>query len=209
MPMKPIPVPSGAPSIEQTLAPAVGTPAPMKRRLALAAITAGSTALLATLAGCGTQQISDYANERPVLDLRRYFNGTLDAYGVFTDRSGKVVKRFTVVMNCTWQGDNGVLDEDFLYSDGTKQKRIWRLTRLADGSYTGRADDVVGIAVGESRGNAFRWAYTLSLPVDNKVYEVQFDDWMYLVDEKVMLNKATMSKFGIRLGEVTLSFTKR
>ena len=181
----------------------------MKRRLVLAAITAGSTALLATLAGCGTQQISDYANERPVLDLRRYFNGTLDAYGVFTDRSGKVVKRFTVVMNCTWQGDNGVLDEDFLYSDGTKQKRIWRLTRLADGSYTGRADDVVGIAVGESRGNAFRWAYTLSLPVDNKVYEVQFDDWMYLVDEKVMLNKATMSKFGIRLGEVTLSFTKR
>ena len=63
--------------------------------------------------------------------------------------------------------------------------------------------------MGESRGNAFRWTYTLSLPVDNKVYEVQFDDWMYLVDEKVMLNKATMSKFGIRLGEVTLSFTKR
>ena len=207
--MKPTPAPSGAPSIEPTVAQSVATTAPMKRRVALATLTAGSTALLATLAGCGTQQISDYANERPVLDLRRYFNGTLDAYGVFTDRSGKVVKRFTVVMNCTWQGDNGVLDEDFLYSDGTKQKRIWRLTRLADGSYTGRADDVVGIAVGESRGNAFRWAYTLSLPVDNKVYEVQFDDWMYLVDEKVMLNKATMSKFGIRLGEVTLSFTKR
>jgi len=44
--------------------------------------------------------------------------------------------------------------------------------------------------------------------VDGKVYDVQFDDWMYLVDEKVMLNKAVMSKFGIRLGEVTLSFTK-
>ena len=184
-------------------------PSPMKRRLALAALTAGGTALLASLAGCGTQQITDYANERPVLDLRRYFNGTLDAYGVFTDRSGKVVKRFTVVMNCTWAGDNGVLDEDFVYSDGTKQKRIWRLTRLADGSYTGRADDVVGIALGQTRGNAFHWTYTLNLPVDNKVYEVQFDDWMYLVDERVMLNKATMSKFGVRLGEVTLSFTKR
>ena len=45
--------------------------------------------------------------------------------------------------------------------------------------------------------------------MDGKVYEVQFDDWMYLVDEKVMLNKAEMSKFGIRLGEVTLSFTKK
>ena len=184
-------------------------PTPMKRRLALAAATAGATALLVTLSGCGTQKITAYANEKPALDLRSYFNGTLDAYGVFTDRSGKVVKRFTVLMNCTWQGDNGVLDEDFSYSDGTKQKRVWRLTRLADGRYTGRADDVVGVALGESRGNAFHWAYTLSLPVDGSVYSVQFDDWMYLVNDKVMLNKAAMSKFGFGLGEVTLSFTKR
>ena len=45
--------------------------------------------------------------------------------------------------------------------------------------------------------------------MDGKVYEVQFDDWMYLVDERVMLNRATMRKFGIRLGEVTLSFQKQ
>ena len=45
--------------------------------------------------------------------------------------------------------------------------------------------------------------------MDGKVYEVQFDDWMYLMSDKVMLNKATMSKFGVRLGEVTLAFTKR
>ena len=178
----------------------------MKRRLALAS---GTAVLLSTLAGCSTQQIDTYANEKPVLDLSRYFNGTLDAYGVFTDRSGSVVKRFTVVMTCTWTGDDGVLDEDFTYSDGTKQKRIWKLKKEADGKFTGRADDVVGIALGESRGNAFHWTYTMSLPVDGKVYEVQFDDWMYLVDERVMLNKAVMSKFGVRLGEVTLSFTKR
>jgi hypothetical protein len=43
------------------------------------------------LAGCAGPQISDYAGQKPELDLRTYFNGTLDAYGVFTDRSGKVV----------------------------------------------------------------------------------------------------------------------
>jgi hypothetical protein len=101
------------------------------------------------------------------------------------------------------------LDEDFVYSDGTKQKRIWRLKKLADGRYTGTADDVVGIAQGQTRGNAFYWTYTLSLPVDGSVYEVKFDDWMYLMSDTVMLNKATMSKFGVRLGEVTLSFSKR
>jgi len=178
----------------------------MKRRLLL---TSGAAAAALALTGCAGPQIADYAAEKPVLDLREYFNGTLDAYGVFTDRSGKVVKRFTVVMRCSWNGDEGVLDEDFFYSDGTTQKRIWRLKHLGNSRYEGRADDVVGVAQGQTAGNAFRWGYTLALPVDGKVYEVQFDDWMYLMDQRVMLNKAAMSKFGVFLGEVTLSFVKR
>jgi hypothetical protein len=178
----------------------------MNRRLLLTG--AAGTAALA-LAGCAGPQISDFAAEKPVLDLRDYFDGTLDAYGLFTDRSGKVVKRFTVVMQGTWNGDDGILDEDFFYSDGTKQKRIWRLKRFADGRYTGTADDVVGEAVGQARGNAFNWKYTLALPVDGTVWNVEFDDWMYLMDGRVMLNTAVMSKWGIRLGEVTLSFVKR
>lgn len=178
----------------------------MKRRLILA-LAGASTALF--LGGCASHNIAQYANEQPTLDLQQYFNGTLDAYGVFTDRSGAVVKRFTVLMQCTWTGDQGVLDEQFTYSDGSKQTRIWRLTKTGNGRFVGRADDVVGEAQGESRGNAFHWTYTLRLPVDNSVYDVQFDDWMYLMTDRVMLNKATMSKFGVRLGEVTLSFTKR
>jgi len=180
----------------------------MKRRNFLVS-AATASAVAGLLGGCASPQVTDYASEKPVLDLREYFNGTVDAWGVFTDRSGKVVKRFTVVMQCTWQGDQGVLDEDFTYSDGSKQRRIWRITRLADGRYTGRADDVVGEALGQARGNALRWQYTLALPVDGRVWEVQFDDWMYLMSDRVMLNKAVMSKFGITLGEVTLSFTKR
>jgi hypothetical protein len=157
--------------------------------------------------------VADYAAEKPVLDLRQYFNGTIDAYGVFTDRSGRVVKRFTVVMTCSWQGppgqEVGVLDEEFSYSDGSRQRRIWTLKRQPDGRYSGTAADVVGQASGEEKGNAFRWGYTLQLPVDGRVFEVQFDDWMYLMNDKVMINKAVMSKFGFQLGEVTLSFVKR
>jgi hypothetical protein len=141
--------------------------------------------------------------------LRRYFNGIVDAWGIFTDRSGKVVKRFTVVMHCSWNGEQGVLDEDFVYSDGTTQKRIWTLTHLGDGRFSGQAGDVIGSAEGHTRGNAFNWRYTMALPVSGQTWHVQFDDWMYLMNEQVMLNKASMSKFGIFLGEVTLSFTKR
>ncbi|HEX4857256.1 MAG TPA: DUF3833 domain-containing protein [Limnobacter sp.] len=165
-----------------------------------------TTALVLT--ACASPQPKDYVQEKPVLDLKEYFNGTVDAWGVFQDRSGKVVKRFTVVMKCTWNGDTGVLDEDFTYSDGTTQKRVWTLKKNGN-SYTGTAADVLGQASGETAGNAFQWKYTMLLPVDGTTYEVQFDDWMYLMDDKVMLNRATMSKFGIELGEVLLSFRKR
>jgi len=176
------------------------------QRILLAGLAAVSIGLMT---GCSTPKVEQYAQEKPVLDLTQYFNGTLDAYGIFTDRSGAVVKRFTVVMNCQWSGDEGTLDEDFTYSDGSKQRRVWHLTRVGDGRFTGKADDVQGTAQGEARGNAFYWTYTLNLPVDGRVVEVQFDDWMYLMNDKVMLNKASMRKWGIGLGEVTLSFVKR
>jgi hypothetical protein len=178
----------------------------MKRRF-LSGVAAFAAALLTACASAPVP--ADYAAEKPVLDLASYFNGDLVAHGLFTDRNGKVARRFTVAMKGTWTGDNGVLDEEFTYSDGKKERRVWRLKKLPSGGYTGQADDVVGTALGQVAGNALQWKYTLRLPVDDKVYEVQFDDWMYLMDERVMLNKAQMSKFGIRLGEVTLSFYKK
>jgi hypothetical protein len=165
------------------------------------------------LFACSSPSVTQYANEKPHLDLSEYFNGTIDAYGIFTDRSGEVKKRFTVLLVAQWKVVDGkkvgTLDESFEYSDGTKQKRIWTLTETGPGKYIGTADDVVGEALGESAGNALNWTYTLALPVDGTIYHVQFNDWMYLVTPKVMLNKAKMSKFGIDLGEVTLSFYKR
>jgi len=172
-----------------------------------AAIVACAGAL--SLAACASAPTpADYAAETPRLDLRRYFNGPLSAHGLFTDRSGKVLRRFSVRMTGTWNGNQGVLEEDFSYSDGKTERRVWRLTDHGNGRYSGRADDVVGEAIGQAAGNALNWRYTLALPIDGRVWEVQFDDWMYLMDERVMLNKAVMSKFGITLGNVTLAFSK-
>ena len=182
----------------------------MKRRFALLpALLIAAAAAVATLAGCAGPAPSDYAAEKPVLDLKTYFNGELTAHGVYTDRQGKVARRFVVQMTGTWQGKEGVLDERFTYSDGTTERRVWKLTDEGGGRWSGRADDVLGVAQGVAAGNALNWRYTLKLPVDGKVYEVQFDDWMYLMDDRVMLNKAAMSKFGIHLGDVTLSFYKK
>ncbi len=162
------------------------------------------------IAGCASPVApSHYAGQQPVLDLQQYFNGTLDAWGMFQDRSGTVVKRFTVVMKCHWDGDVGTLDEDFTYSDGTRQQRVWTLRKTGPNRFIGTAPDVVGEAVGETAGNALRWNYVLALPVDGRVYHVNFADWMFLMDQRVMLNRAEMSKFGVSLGAVTLAFVKR
>ena len=161
------------------------------------------------LAGCSAPKPAQYAADRPALDPATYFNGRLDAWGMFQDRFGNVVKRFTVEMNCRWEGDTGTLEEDFLYADGTRERRVWTLRRVAPDRYIGTASDVVGEAQGQVAGNAFNWRYTLALPIDGRTWHVDFDDWMFLIDDRVMLNRAVMSKFGIRLGEVTLSFTKR
>lgn len=152
--------------------------------------------------------VDTYKKETPTLVLENYLNGTLTAYGIFTDRSGEVKKRFTCVIEAKWQGNEGTLDESFKYSDGTTSKRVWRIKKTADNTYEGTAGDVVGVAHGKSAGNALYWEYTLALDVDGKIYHVKFEDWMYLMDDKVMLNKSVMSKFGFKLGEVTLTFVK-
>ncbi len=181
------------------------------RRFAALALVAAS--FVATLAGCaGAPTVADYATQTPAFDLKTYFDGDLVAHGVFTDRAGKVQRRFVVQLKGSWVGNDGTLDEAFTYSDGKTERRVWHIQKLPDadghGRYTGTADDVLGTATGESAGNALRWNYTLKLPVDGKVYEVQFDDWMVLIDRQVMINKAAMSKFGVHLGDVTLSFRK-
>ena len=165
------------------------------------------------LGGCAGIDVEQYRAEKPQLDLRKYFSGTVDGWGMFQDLSGKVIKRFHVVIEAKWEGDTGTLDERFTWSDGEQAgnppRRVWTLTDLGGGRFTGSAGDVVGQAQGETAGNALRWRYALALNVDGKVIHVDFDDWMFLVDDQVMLNRSLMSKYGFALGEVTLSLKRR
>ena len=166
-------------------------------------------AAVALAAGCSTPTPALYAKEQPRLEVDQYFNGTLDAHGMFQDRSGAVIKRFVVVMRASWQGDTGTLDEDFAYADGTRQKRVWTLRKTGQGRFSATTPDVVGTAQGVVSGNSLNWKYVLALPVDGKIVNVEMDDWMFLIDQKVMLNRTAMSKYGFNLGNVTLSFTRR
>lgn len=164
---------------------------------------------LVLLAGCGGgMKIEDFAGRTPELRLEEYFAGRTRAAGLFEDRFGTVRRTFTVDIVGTWDGTTLTLDEDFLYNDGETQKRIWRLTRTGERQWEGRADDVIGVATGREAGNAFQFGYRINLQVGDTTWQVRFDDWMFRIDDEVVLNTATVYRWGIWIGTVQLAFRR-
>ena len=153
-------------------------------------------------------QPEDFIGRGPALSLERFFDGEVEAWGLVQDRFGKVRRQFrvTVVGEPTPQGCR--LHETFRYDDGAREGRVWEVRALGDGRYEGTAHDVVGKAVGRAAGPALNWRYRLRLTIGGRRMTIAFDDWMLLQDERVMINRARLSKWGIFLGEVLLFFRK-
>ncbi|MGL6071333.1 DUF3833 domain-containing protein [Craterilacuibacter sp.] len=160
------------------------------------------------LSACSSPKLADYQNSSPPLKLEQFFDGPLRGWGMVEDRNGKVLRRFVVDIDASWQGARGQLDERFVFDDGERQRRVWSLERLANGRYLGRAGDVVGDASGAGAGAAFNFAYTLRVKVDGREWDLAIDDWMFLVDDKQLLNRSVMKKFGIEVGTITLMLQK-
>lgn len=164
--------------------------------------------LFGLLIGCTNMNVTEFENGKPELILEEFFQGRTMAAGLFQDRFGNVRRQFVVEINGSWDGEVLTLTEDFDYSDGETERRVWTLTKLDDHRYEGTAEGVVGMATGAAYGNAFNWRYTFDLKVGDGVWRVDFDDWMFLQEGGILINKATVSKWGIELGEVTLAFHK-
>lgn len=164
--------------------------------------------LLISLAACGRQALEDYASETPRLDLREYLSGSLDATGIFFDRTGRAAVRFTVEIDGRWTGDEGTLDERFRYSDGRSETRTWKIRFADDTRFTATAGDTVGEATGAQTGNAATMRYRLRIPREQGEVVVSMEDWFYLQADGTLINRATMRKFGLTVGEVLVVFRK-
>ena len=160
---------------------------------------------------CSNMKLEDYKDKKPILKLEEYFNGKTIARGVFEDRFGNIKKSFKVFIDGSWDGKYLILKEDFIYDDGTKDYREWKLTKDQNNPnhYSGYADGVIGTASGSVSGNAFNWKYGFKLKVGNSTLNVKFDDWMFLQEDGYLINIAKVNKFGITLGRVILFFEKK
>jgi len=152
--------------------------------------------------------IEKFKGSQPTLTLEDYFEGKTEAWGMFHDRFGNLKRTFKVDINGTIESNTLTLDEKFLYDDGEQDSRVWTIKILGNNQYSGTASDVVGEAKGVSEGNALNWKYKLNLKVGDSTILVDFDDWMFLVENDVLMNRAVFSKFGLKLGTVIITFKK-
>ncbi len=169
----------------------------------------GFIVLLIFTTGCASKmKPTDFKNQKPRLVIEKYLSGNVKAWGVLQSRSGKVTRQFKADLNGKWDGSQLILDEVFNWSDGEKQTRKWTINKIDEHNYEGTAPDVVGIAKGYSYGPAFKFEYVLLVPVKGKNIKITFDDWIFKQDERVAINRATMTKFGIKVAELTVMFVK-
>ncbi|ESQ80542.1 DUF3833 family protein [Asticcacaulis sp. YBE204] len=178
------------------------------RALMLATTLLTAPLLALGLSSCTTLTMANNSLPEPKMVIEDYFAGETYAYGVFEDRGRKLSRTFTVYMRGTTTADGFRLDERFLWNDGEKQSRTWTFKRTGTGTYEGTAGDVKGVATVTQSGNAERLTYLLNLPYKGKPITVRFDDWTHLISDGVAINRADVSKFGLHVGRVTVTFVK-
>ncbi len=170
---------------------------------------------LALLAACtGKPSLQDASLSTRELELEEFFDGRLVAYGQFQDIFGTVRRQFVVDITGDWNGERLRLVEDFTYEDGATEQRIWTLVKTGEETWEGTAPGVIGVAKGVEQGDRFNWTYTIDLPVPAadgtaSTMRVTFDDWMWLQSEDRLFNRAYMKRYGVDVGDVSISFEKR
>lgn len=153
--------------------------------------------------------VSRYFGKEPVFNPQDYFNGPLKAWGLVQDRAGRVRRRFDLDLHGSWVGDTCTLTERFHYYDGEVLDRVWTIICKPDGAYEGRAPDVIGTAPGRMAGFAANWNYMLELAADGKKHRISFDDWMFQMNDGVLINRVRLKKFGFKVGELTIFMQKQ
>jgi len=162
------------------------------------------------IAGCSSMQIEDFNGTKPEFIPQEYFNGKMKAYGIVKDRSGKIIRSFKGDLVGSWDADGvGTLDEHFLYNDGEKQHRVWKLKPTKNAKkFIGTAGDIVGDAPMVANGNTVMIDYTMRVPYGDGTIDIDVRDWLHLQDDGVIINHSKMKKFGFEVGELVITIIK-
>ena len=180
----------------------------MKKILLILILLIIITALIKSNLFNDNMKPEDFKDTEPEIKIEKYFEGQVKAWGILQDRKGRVTRQFEANMIGKFENNILTLEENFFWKDGETQRRVWKIKKIDEHNYIGTAPDVVGEAKGVSYGSAFKFEYNLMIPFKGKNIKIRFDDWIFKQDEKVAINRATLTKFGFKVGELTVFFEK-
>lgn len=140
--------------------------------------------------------------------METFFRGTTTAKGSFSAING-VRRQFDVVLTGRVRGKLLTVREDFIYSDGEKDRKTWLFTRTGPTTYTGTREDVVGTTTLRIDGDTARFNYLVDLDPGPGRNIVRFYDKMVLSgDGKTIANTATVWKYIFPVARVTVDFKR-
>ncbi len=158
--------------------------------------------------GCSTKTVSEYRDRTPEFNPEEYFDGHVKAWGIFENRNGTVSRQFSGDFHGNWNGDRLVIDETLEYSDGRVEERKWTFDKTGTNLYGLRAENLSGERIARTAGNAMHLQYTIAVEVNGSTWNLTSDDWMYRQDEETVINRATLSWWGLEAGELTIVYRK-
>jgi Protein of unknown function (DUF3833) len=168
-----------------------------------------SAVFLMCLSACAGPPAIEAAANAPTFTLERFFTGKTVGRGAFSAPIAGVNRQLVVTTTGQWNGKTLTLKEDFAFADGEKYVKTWRFTKVSPGLYEGTREDVVGKAIVRQVGNTVQLTYSADVAAkDGSITRLDFADTIAPLDRRRVLNKATVSKFGVPFGEISLIFQK-
>ena len=136
-----------------------------------------------------------------------YFTGRTEAVGSFSAING-MKRKFTVDLTGKWDGKTLTLREDFVFDDGTKDRKTWRFVKSSPTTYLGTREDVIDETNVTLNGAVARFNYLVYLSPETQGNKVRFWDKMVLRKDGTVLNTALVTKFGFPVAKTTVEFRK-
>jgi hypothetical protein len=163
--------------------------------------------LCLALAGCAPAAPRPGEPDGPAFAPEQWFQGRTEGQGEFRRVVGGVQSRFTMVIEGGWDGQVLTMDETFIAPEG-RWNRLWTITKLENGRYSGRLTTGHGPAEITAAGDTVRMRYRADAPLLHRPFTARFEQTLRLRPDGTVLNTADVYKWGVRIGRSTVVFRK-
>jgi Protein of unknown function (DUF3833) len=143
-------------------------------------------------------------------DLATFLSGHLTAVGQFQNYHDGSTRGVRVDIHGAPVGAAFKLVEDTVYSNGEKQHRVWRFSKVAEGRYVGQRADLIGQANVEAHGNRIELAYLAHVSTkDGKILDLNFKETLVFTQTGTADYQVHVSLLFVPVGDAHLTVRKR